>query len=116
MSKDVIFVGWNRIIPGREKAAGEHFQEFMGYVIQLEQEGAIDSYEPILLTAHGGDLNGFVLLRGEISKLQELKRTDAWALHVTRAGMHIEGFGVINGVTGAGVMEWMERWTSLIPD
>ena len=116
MSKNLIFVGWTRPIVGREKTAGEHFQEFMGYVIQLQQEGIIDSFEPVLLTAHGGDLNGFILLRGEISKLQELKRTEAWTTHVTRAGMSTEGFGVINGVTGEGVSEQMELWTSLIPD
>lgn len=116
MSKSVIFVGWNRTIPGREKEAGELFQEIMGYVIQLEQEGTIDSFEPVLLTAHGGDLNGFVLIRGEISKLQELKRTEAWRTHVTRAILHTEGFGVIDGVTGEGVSEQMELWTSLIPD
>ena len=116
MSKDVIFVGWNRPIVGREKMAAEHLQEFMADVIQLQQEGTIDSFEPILLTPHGGDLNGFFLIRGEISKLLELKRTEAWITNVTRANMHTEGFGVIDGVTGEGVMEWMERWTSLIPD
>jgi hypothetical protein len=116
MSKNVIFIGWNRPIPGREKESAGHFQEFMALVIQFQQEGTIDSFEPVLLTAHGGDLNGFVLIRGEISKLQELKSTEAWRTHVTRAILHTEGFGVIDGVTGEGVSEQMELWASLIPD
>ena len=116
MSKSVIFVGWNRPSVGREKEAGENFNNFMGYVMQLQQEGVIDSFEPVLLSPHGGDLNGFILLRGEAEQLQAVKRSDTWMMYVTRAGLSTDGFGVVDGVTGEGVMEWMERWTSLIPD
>ena len=38
MAPNVIFVGWNRAIPGRERITGEHFQEFNQYLSKLKEE------------------------------------------------------------------------------
>jgi hypothetical protein len=114
MSSNVIFFGWNRSIPGREQMSAEHFQEFLGYLGGLQQAGAIDSFEPVLLSPHGGDLNGFFLIRGDNEALNALQASDEWLTHQTRGGQHLEGAGAVRGVTGDLVMEWMERWSSLI--
>lgn len=116
MSSNVIFLGWNRQVPGREKISTEHFQEFVGYLTKLQQEGAIDSFEPVLLSPHGGDLNGFFLIRGDNEALNALQASDEWLTHQTRGGQHTEGLGVVRGATGEQVMEWMNRWTSLLPE
>ncbi|MDX1613290.1 MAG: hypothetical protein R3300_03210 [Candidatus Promineifilaceae bacterium] len=114
MSTHVIFFGWNRPVPGREQQAGDHFQEFIQYLSGLQQSGAIDSFEPVLLSLHGGDLNGFFLIRGTRQQLVDLEGTDDWLAHSTRAGLHSSGVGVVQGVTGEGVMQWMELWQGLI--
>lgn len=116
MSKNVLFYGWNRPVPGREQVSAELFQGFQQYLGGLQQAGSIDSFETILLTNHGGDLNGFTLIRGDIVKLHELQRTQEWLQYMVRAGMVLEGGGLIPGVTGEGVLEWMALWTSLISD
>ncbi|MGD2049318.1 MAG: hypothetical protein PVH03_07480 [Chloroflexota bacterium] len=116
MSSHVIFFGWTRSIPGREKISAEHFQEFVDYLGKLQQEGAIDSFEPVLLTPHGGDLNGFFLIRGDSDSLNALQASDEWLTHQIRGGQHLEGAGSVRGVTGELVMEWMSRWTSLLPE
>jgi len=114
MSSNVIFFGWNRSIPGREQMSAEHFQEYLQYLGGLQQEGAIDSFETILLNPHGGDMNGFFLIRGNNDALNALQDSDEWQTHVTRGGHHLEGAGAVRGVTGELVMEWMNRWGSLI--
>ncbi len=114
MSKDVIFIGWNRSVPGREQTSAQLFQEFVQYLGGLLQAGEIDSFEPVLLSPHGGDLNGFFLIRGESSKLDAVARSEAWMTHMTRAGLNLEGVGAVRGVTGEGVMEWMGLWSKLI--
>ena len=116
MSKDLLFYGWNKAVPGREKAAGKLFQEYLQWLGGLQQAGTIDSFESVLLTAHGGDLNGFVLIRGDIVKLDEVRRTDEFNRFITLAGHILEGGGLVSGATGAGVMEWMARWTSLLEE
>lgn len=115
MSSNVIFFGWNRPVPGREKSSAQHFQEFVQYAAELQQAGTIQSFQPVLLTIHGGDLNGFFLIQGEPAKLDALVSTAEWLTHVTRAGLHLEGAGIVRGATGELLMEQMSLWTQLIP-
>jgi hypothetical protein len=113
MATDLIFVGWNRAVPGREALAAEHFQEFLGYLGGLQQAGKIESFEPVLLSLHGGDLNGFILVRGDSTQVTALQSTDDWLAHATRGGFNMEGFGTVRGVTGEGVASWMAAWSQL---
>lgn len=115
MSTDVIFYGWNRSIPGREQMSAEHFQEYMVYLGGLQGSGAIESFEVVLLGPHGGDLNGFFLIRGDQDQLNALQASDEYLNHVTRGGLHLEGSGAVRGVTGEGVIEWMSRWAGNLP-
>jgi hypothetical protein len=115
MSSHVIFFGWNRSIPGREQTSALHFDEFVQYLSEMQQSGMIHSFEPVFLTVHGGDLNGFFLIRGESSQLNALQESEAWIAHMTRAGLHLEGAGAVRGVSGDMVMDWMEIWMKNIP-
>jgi hypothetical protein len=115
MSSNVVFVGWDRSIPGREALSAAHFQEFAQYIGGLQQTGAVQSFEAVLLDPHGGDLNGFFLIRGEPAKLDAVMSSDAWGTHITRAGMHLNGVGAIRGATGESVIERMAIWSRLIP-
>jgi len=115
MDSSVILFGWNRSIPGREKVSAAHFEEFVKYLGGLQQKGAIGAFDIVFLDAHGGDLNGFFMLRGESGKLDTLVSTTDWVTHITRASLHLEGSGVIRGVTGDEIMKRMTIWTSAIP-
>jgi hypothetical protein len=115
MATNALFFAWNRSIPGREKLSAAHFQEFVQYLGGLQQKGAIQSFETVLLNAHGGDLNGFFLIRAETPKLDELVATKEWQTHIIRAAMHLEGSGTVRGVTGDAVMELMNIWIHHIP-
>ena len=116
MSDNVLFYGWNRPNPGYEKLSLALFQDFSQFLEGLQQDGTIDSVETILLNAHGGDLNGFTLIRGDIVKLQEAQRSEEWITLLTRAGLILDGGGLITGVTGELVMQQMGLWASLIPE
>ena len=115
MGDNVLFLGWNRSIPGREQASGQHFDEFMGYLGGLQASGAIDSFQPVFLGPHGGDLNGFVLITGELAKIREVTESDEWASHMVRADLHLDRFGVVPGLTGGLVAEQMRLWLASVP-
>ena len=115
MASSVILFGWNRSIPGREKVSAGHFDEFVKYLGGLQQKGAIQSFDVVFLDAHGGDLNGFALIKGESAKLDTLRSSTEWITHITRASLHLEGVGVIHGVTGDEIVKRMAIWTSAIP-
>ncbi|HMB89997.1 MAG TPA: hypothetical protein VKP65_04065 [Rhodothermales bacterium] len=113
MASNVIFFAWNRSIPGRETVSAEHFQEFSAYLSGQQQQGTIESFAPVFLNPHGGDLNGFFLIRGDNASLDGLIASEEWETHMTRAALHLEGSGAVRGVTGDLVMERMNRWRSL---
>jgi hypothetical protein len=116
MGTNAVFFAWNRSIPSRERISAEHFQQFVQYVAGLQQKGAIQSSEVVFLDPHGGDMNGFFLIRGEPAKLDALLASSEWVTHMTRAALHLQGSGTVRGVTGPMVMERMELWTKTIPE
>lgn len=115
MSTNVLFFAWNRSIPGRERISAEHFQQFVSYLGGLQQKGAIQSFDAVFLDAHGGDLNGFFLIRADGGKLDALVSSTEWVTHMMRAVLHLQGAGAVRGVTGAMVAERMELWTRTLP-
>jgi hypothetical protein len=115
MGSNVVFFAWNRSIPGRERLSGEHFSQFVQYMSGLQQKGTIQSFDTILLDSHGGDMNGFFLIRGEPTKLDGLIASDEWVTHMTRGLLHLEGSGVVRGVTGDLIAARMELWSKSIP-
>jgi len=95
-----IFIGWGTPYPGREGKALALFGEAMTYYTALQQKGTIESVEPVLLTPHGGDLGGFILLRGQPDKLAALKLTEEFQRLTVRAQLLLSGVGVIDANIG----------------
>jgi hypothetical protein len=115
MSTNALFFSWNRSNPGREKLSAAHFQEFVQYLTRLQQSKGIESFDTVFLDPHGGELNGFFLLRADTAKLDALVSTQEWRSHILRAGLHLEDVRVVRGVTGNAVNETMGLWTKHLP-
>ena len=114
MAKHTLFMGWDRPCVGREGTASELFNAVVGYLTDQQKKGNIESFEPVLLHAHGGDLNGFMLIRGDFEKLNKLRGEDQFLDLVTQVSLNVENFGVIPGFTGEGTMEQINRWRKYI--
>jgi len=114
MADRVIFMGWNRPVIGREQQALQLFQRAMEFWGKLQAEGRIESFEPVLLSSHGGDLNGFVMVKGEAAKLSEIHEDDTFIDLTIEADYCIDGYGVIDGVIGDDLADRFSRWTKLL--
>jgi hypothetical protein len=100
MADEALFFGWGEVVRGREAKALEVFGEAIQYYAQLQQDGKIESFEPWFLAPHGGDLGGFVLIRGEREQLDEIRRSAEFERLLTRASLVVDGTGSINAYTG----------------
>jgi len=98
MSNFGLFVGFGDPVEGRETQAARVFGEAMEYYARLQQQGDIESFEGALLEAHGGDLNGFILLRGDPVKLGMVRASEEWARLIARANFVVHGVGVVSAV------------------
>jgi len=110
----MVFVGWHMPRVGRESEAIEHFISFTNYLDKLQKEGHIDSYEPMMLNPHGGDLTGFIAIRGDHARLHEVRRSEVFLDYVARAEYLVENMGVVDGFFGEGVRLQMARYQKLM--
>jgi hypothetical protein len=103
MAEAGLFIGWGAPVRGREAKGLEVFNEAVGYWGRLEQEGRIESSEVVILFPHGGDLTGFSLLRGSHAQLNELGGDEEFLRITARAGLIVEGLGVVRASLGEGL-------------
>lgn len=113
MAGEALFLGWGPVVRGREQLALQVFQETLDYYGKLQQEGRIESFEPVLIAPHSGDLAGFILLRGERSRLDEIRSSDEFERFVVRAGAVVDHVGVINAYTGESLGQAMAHFQSV---
>jgi hypothetical protein len=103
MPEAALFIGWGAPVRGREAKGLEVFNEAIEFWGRLQQQGRIDSFEVVLLYPHGGDLAGFSLLRGTHEQLNDVGGDDEFLRLTTRAGLIVEGLGVVRAVLGEGL-------------
>ena len=109
-----LFVGFGDPVRGRESQAVELFTETLAYYGRLQEEGEIESFEPVFLEPHGGDLNGFVLIRGNAEKLASLRVSEEFTQLSLRAGLIVNGFGVVGADLAERLQRQMEFYTEQI--
>jgi hypothetical protein len=107
MAGDALFLGWGPVVRGRELKALEVFGETLTYYGTLQQDGRIDSFEPLLIAPHGGGMAGFILLRGSRASLDEIRSSDEFRKLVARAGAVVDDVGVIDAYTGEALAQQM---------
>jgi hypothetical protein len=100
MAKAALFIGWGVAIPGREQQALQLFDETMQYYGGLQRQGEIDSIEPILLEPHGGDLGGFLLVKGDGDKIARLRVSTEFVNFTGRAQLMLTHVGVVGAWYG----------------
>jgi hypothetical protein len=100
MADSGLFIGWGEVVRGREERALEVFNETIQFYGQLQQDGRIESFEPCLLEPHGGELAGFILLRGSQEQMDAIHNDDEFQRHMTRANFIVDNLGVIPAAMG----------------
>lgn len=114
MADNVLFVGWNRAVAGQEQKSLALFGRTLEYYTKLQSQGKIESFETVILNVHGGDLNGFVLVRGDAQKLFEIQNEDEWLDLLTEANICLQGVGVVPGYIGEGLQNQMARMARIL--
>jgi hypothetical protein len=104
MSEAGLFVGWGQTVRGREKRALDVFNDAVTYYGERLSDGSIDSFEPVLLNPHGGDLQGFILVKGSAQGLATMMASEEFQRLNLRAGMIVENLGLIEAWVDDGVL------------
>ena len=108
MASAAIFVGWGSVIPGREAVANQVFNEAVHFFAELQQRGEIESFEPLALEPHGGDLAGCMVIRGDREKLSKMRFTEEFQRIVARGQAVVLNFGVVDAHIGEDLQRYFE--------
>ena len=100
MANAALFIGYGPPMPGREQKSLQVFGEAIQYYGRLQQQGQIESFESVFLEPHGGDLSGFILLRGERDALNRVRYTEEFLRLTNRAGLVVHNIGVVSAFIG----------------
>ena len=110
MEKGALFVGWGSIITGREKTAAQVLNEAMKYLQTLQNDGKLDALDVVLLEPHGGDLEGFVLVKGDKEFLAKLRVEEEFVKIIVGAQLvHIK-VGVVWAYSGREMQSLFQIW------
>ena len=107
MADAALFVGFGRPARARERQAIEQFSKALALYGELRDAGEIESFEPVLLEPHGGELQGFFLIRGSREQLQLLRADARFRAILARAGLVVDALGVIDAYIGNGLADQM---------
>ena len=100
MATSALVIGWGPTVRGREQKALQVFNEAIQYYTRLQQQGTIESFEPVALEPHGGDLQGFLLVRGDREKLNALRSSEEFLRLNNRAALVVDNLGVVTAFIG----------------
>ena len=114
MADSGLFIGWGEIVRGRETEAVEHFNATIDYFSGLQADGTIESFEPVFLEPHGGDLGGFFFIRGDADKLAALRVDDDFEAVIQKATLIADKMGVVGAVMGARLEQQVNSYVGAI--
>jgi hypothetical protein len=114
MADAALFVGWGAPIPGRETRGLEVFNEALAFHGGLQEAGEIESIEVAFLSPHGGELAGFILLRGSEEQMAALRANRDFQRINARASLVVKDLGVVDAVIGEGIGEQISIYQDAI--
>ncbi len=116
MADAAIFVGFGQAARAREPQALELLEEGLRYFAGLQERGEVESFEPVVLTPHGGDLRGFILIRGEREALNRLRRDAEFRRLTARASLVVDNFGVVGAYVADGLQSQLDVYRSQVEE
>ncbi|HEX6489677.1 MAG TPA: hypothetical protein VF137_12500 [Candidatus Dormibacteraeota bacterium] len=111
-----LFVGWGNTVRGREMKSLGVFTEALQWWGAKQQSGEIESVTVCFLTPHGGDLAGFLLIRGEQEKLMQITASDEYQTLNTKANLVVEHFGALPCILDSEVQRVAGQFGQLVSE
>jgi hypothetical protein len=111
-----LFIGYGNPVHGRERQAIKVFNEVIEYYTRLQEQGEIESFEPVFLEPHGGDLMGFTLVRGDRDKLAKIRTSEEFERLAMRGDLIVERFGIVGAQLSGRIAEQMADYNEHVEE
>jgi hypothetical protein len=95
---------------------GDWYEETIIDPDGLKQSGEVENLEVAILEVHGGDLGGFILLRGDQEQLGRVRASAEFQHLVLRGGFAVEHVGVISALLDGEAARFVGESNSITAD
>ena len=102
-----LFIGWGEVVRGREDRALDVFNETLALYGQMQSDGRIEDFEVALLNPHGGELQGYVMLRGSEAQMDAVGRDEDFQRVMTKGSLVVDDLGIIPAAINEGLARAM---------
>jgi hypothetical protein len=106
MADRMLFISWGTPVRGLEERGLDVFNEAIGLLGRMQQEGRIESFDVALL-APNADLNGYIAVHGSAAQIDALRQDEEFLRNTVDAMMIVDGLRHIEGYANEGVARQM---------
>ncbi len=102
MADRVLFIGWGTAVRGMEARGMEVFNEALGLLGRMQQEGRIESFDVALMEPNS-DLNGYVQVKGSTEQIAAVRADEEFRRSQMDAALIVDRLRHIEGATNEGI-------------
>ncbi len=106
MADRMLLISWGTPVRGMEERGLDVFNEAIGLLGRMQQDGRIESFDVALL-APNPDLNGYVAVHGSAAQIDALRQDDEFLRSTADAMMIVDRLRHLEGYTNEGVARQM---------
>lgn len=106
MADRVLFISWGQTVRGAEERAIGVFNDALGLLGRMQQDGKIEGFDVVLLDPNG-DLGGYMVATGTHEQIAALQADDDFIRNTVDAELCADGLRHVTGYTNDGVARMM---------
>jgi hypothetical protein len=106
MADRVLFVSWGQTVRGAEERALEVFNEALGILGRMQQDGRIEKFDVVLMDPNG-DLDGYIEVFGSAEQLAALREDEEFLRNTIDAQLCVDRIVHTTGYCNDGVARMM---------
>ena len=114
MADTLLFIGWGEPARGREEWGLEVFNEVVGMYGRMQQEGRIESFDVGILSPTGGDLDGYILVKGSAEQIAAVQTDPDYERTLAEATLCVQGLRIIPGACNEGIAHQMDVYREAV--
>jgi hypothetical protein len=113
MADRMLFIGWGASVRGAEERGLEVFNEALGLLGRMQQDGRIDGFDVVLFDPNS-DLNGYIEVHGSAEQIAGLRMDEEFQRNSIDAALIVDDLRHIEGWTNEGVARQMGLYQEAI--
>jgi hypothetical protein len=113
MADRMLLISWGTPVRGLEERGIEVFNDTLGLMGRMQQDGRIEGFDVVLLEPNG-EMGGYLAVHGTAEQITALRSDDAFRRTTADAALIVDNLRHIEGFTNEGVSRQMALYTEAI--